>query len=259
MNVTDVYFNDVPINSVMDVRIVDLNNYPEYEIRRYKVARADRSITASKEAVKKEITVNGRICGSNRGDIEAKLAILKLMVYGIRGQLKVLQAGSEVIYTATCDAIAQRWNSSVLEVDLTFTAGDPFGRIQPSQTISLPNITSASQSFTLAAGSTIPIRPQITLNFTDATDGTDKTVSLLNSDTNIGISITNDFADGDVLYIDSEQLIVTLNGQPVDFSGSFPVFTVTVASIFNPSVNITYTDDFTDRDVNGTFAYSSRV
>lgn len=259
MNVTDVVFNDIAINALLNVYDLDLNQYPSFDIKRYKVARADKSITTSKEARSKEITVKGYVCGANRSQIELNLALLKLVLLGIRGTLKVFQGGAEVVYLATCDKLTESWNRSVLEVELTFTAGDPYGKMQPATTLALPSITTSTHSFTLSAGSTVPVRPQLSLEFVSVTGGTNKTVSIVNSTTNIGISITNDFATGDVLYIDSEQMIITLNGAPVDFIGSFPVFNVTLLSIFVPEVNITYTDDFTARSVTGTFTYNVRI
>lgn len=255
----EVLFNDVKLSTLMTVDDLDLNQYPDYEIRRYKVARADKSITTSKEAVSKEIPIIGRICGANRGAIELNLALLKLLVFGISGQLQVKQAGSDVIYTATCDNITESWNRSVLNVELIFTAGDPFGMVIPATVLELPNITTASSSFSLPVFSSVPVKPEINLVFNSVTTGTNKTVSIVNSSTNIGMSINTDFATGDTLYINSEQMIILHNGQPVDFTGSFPVFTVTIAAIFVPEVNMSYTDDFGARDVDGTFIYNARI
>jgi len=259
MNPREVYFNDIDLSAVMTIDNLDVNQYPNFDIKRYKIARADESVTTSKEAVSKEITISGRICGTSRSTIEANLALLKLILAGIRGQLQVKQAGLDIIYTATCDGIGESWDKSVLLVELTFTAGDPYG-IATNQTVqAIPNITSATESFTLTSNSSVPIKPEITLTFDSVTDGTNKTVSITNSSTNIGISINTTFTTGDVLYLNSQTMVSTLNGDPIDFTGVFPIFDVTIASIFIPQMNITYTDDFTDRDVNGTVSFYARV
>jgi len=259
MNPTDVLFNDVPLSNLMEVENLVLNNYPDYEIRQYKVARANKSIVTSKEAVSKNLSVIGQICKSTRAETESFVALLKLAVFGINGVLMVRQAGFDVSYNATCTEVNLNWDGSLVLVTLNFLASNPFGKVEPAQVVNFPSITSANQSFTLAATSTTQINPVITLSYTGITGGTGGSVTIRNAETLSGITITNDFATNDVLYIDSENMIVTLNDIPVDFSGTFPIFVPNIASIFVPQVNIDYLDTFTTRTAGGTFLYNVGV
>lgn len=201
MNVIDVYFNTTYLNDLINIYNLDLNAYPEYEIRRYKVARAEKSIVTSKEAVQKPIPIYGYICGANRSEIEQNLALLKLAVYGSSGTLKVFQAGQDTIYQATCDDMTEEWNKNTLEVTLNFTANNPYGHELEQTVLNFPNITTSESTFTLIGSSVAPIRPAITLTYNTVTGGTNKTVTIRNAETQIGISITNTFASGDVLSL----------------------------------------------------------
>lgn len=261
VNPTDVYFNGAYLNALLDIYNLEVNNYPEFEIKKYKIARADKSVITAKEAVEKEIVVLGKICDTTRVEVEQFLVLLKTALLNINGQLKVYQAGYEVNYVSTCTQISQRWVGNTMMVALTFVASNPYGVASPATVLNLPNITTANETFTLVGFSSAPIRPQITVNYNSITDGTGKSVTIRNAVTQIGITVNEDFVTGDILYIDSstDVLSVTLNGATIDFTGSFPVFYPTLAGLLIPEITVEYSDTFTARDLDGTFTFNIRV
>jgi len=261
MNTPNVTFNDFVINDLpgVEVEYYDANQAPEMEILQYKVARADRSIITNKSAVQKRIPVYLRVCNGNRAGTELTIALLKLTLLEVQGVLDLEQVGSRVTYTATCTEISIEFEGKIAYVTLTFTASDPFGKLAGENIIAFPNITTASTTFPLTSTSTVTIRPAITILFDSVTDGTGESVSIRNSATNQGITVTNDFSTGDTLYIDSEAMVVTLNGAPVDFTGVFPFWTPDLTTFLANNMNVDYIDTFTARDVSGILNFETRV
>jgi len=261
MNDTDVFFNGVNLQGLLGAQLYNLDalDYPNYEIRQYKVARAERSVATSKEAIDKNIRVNFRINNCSRSQSELTLTVLKLQVYQVSGLLQLKTSTFDVQYRATCNEVNHRWVGRNLMIEMVFLCATPYGSANEATTVALGAITNPTESLTIQAISVPPIRPQITIFYSSITGGTGEQVTLRNATTNVGITIQNDFASGDVLFVDSRNLIVTLNGSPVDFSGAFPTFTTTLASIFNPEVFLTYVDSFTDRTATGNFTYRVEI
>lgn len=258
MNLTEVKFNGVDLNAVVDVYNLDVNRYPDFEIREYKIARANLSVITSKEAVSKDLFVYGKLCSATRAQTELLFAVLKLIVFGVNGQLEVTQAGQKINYTATCEELNQRWVGTNMMIEMKFVASDPYGYAQATQ-LPITTITTATATKDLAVASTVTIQPRITLNLDSVTDGTGKQITLRNGLTNVGITINEDFTTGDSLHIDSQNLIILLNGSPVDFTGVFPTFEPSIGSILGATIPLLYTDTFTARSVTGTFEYNLRV
>lgn len=73
-------------------------------------------------------------------------------------------------------------------------------------------------------GSAPEQRPIIEITLTAITPSATNFVSVRNDTSTQELVITDTFADGDVLLIDCENFAVTKNGDPVDYTGAFPVF-----------------------------------
>lgn len=87
---------------------------------------------------------------------------------------------------------------------------------------------------------------------TDVTGGTGGTINLLNGSTQQGITITEDFVDGDILTVDSVEYEVLLNGVKIDFQGIFPTFPP-------GSQQFAYVDTFSTRNVDIVGTYKKRL
>ena len=81
---------------------------------------------------------------------------------------------------------------------------------------------------------------------------TSQSVSIFNASTNQGITITDTFTNGDIIEIDIQELIVTLNGGAMDFEGLFPTFPPGAQTVG-------YTDTFSTRNVDINGEYNIRI
>ena len=92
----------------------------------------------------------------------------------------------------------------------------------------------------------------ITLTLTSVTGGTpSKSVIISNDSTLRGITVTRDWANGDVLEIDCLNKTLYVNDTVVAYSGQFPKWTP-------GGSGISYLDDFTTRSATLSAVYTRR-
>lgn len=251
MDSYQVFFGGVNLATIPNVDLYNhnFNNMPERKINIFKVARADYSIVTSSEYSQKDVTVYMDVCGGDRGDTEQSLNNIKSFLQAQNQPLRVMNGNVQVEYTATMNEFNIEWLGVTALVEIVFIASTPIAKAVTAVTLLDDEaITTAGAAFDLVIDGSFTARPFFTIEYSAVTGGTAKTVTLQNNQTSQGISITGNFAAGDIIEIDSNNYVVRHNGVSVDFDGLFP--------IFSPgSRQLLYTDDFSTRaaTISGTY------
>lgn len=251
---TSVFWDGNDLSGVAGANLYnhDFNALPNREIKINKLAREDKSVITTAEYSSKEVTVFLHLFGCERADAELVLRNLKALLQQINKELIVNQAGEETKYIATLNQVSHEWFGGKLKVTLVFVCSDPIGQATTATTgIATTNITTQTINIALDIEGSFIAEPVITLTMTDITDGTDVTVTVKNNIIGQGISLTRDWADGDIVTIDSAEKTVTINGGDSDFSGIFPFF-------YPGDQVLGYIDGFSARDVDLTLTYVKR-
>lgn len=241
-----IYLDGLNLSSLDGVSVYDwrVNSLPNRELTTQKVANRDLSILTRAEYSTKEIVLYVNIKKENRTEVEQAFLNFKAVLQSINKTLTVPQYGTNVNYTTTLYKIDdERVNPYEYDLVVIFVASDPIGQDSVATAmVDSSNITEQSTQISTTVEGSYYARPEITITINSVTGGTDGTVSVRNSATGQGITVSGDFVDGDVISIDSLNQIVTVNGVKSDYSGGFPQFAVGF-------VGISYVDTFTTRDV----------
>jgi hypothetical protein len=179
---------------------------------------------------------------TNRAGTELAFQELKAALQKRNSTVSVPIYGTTVNWTATLYTIEHEWDTPYLDATILFIATDPIG-VENQQTTALAGsaITTQAQDVSMTILGSYKASPFIQLTYTSVTSATDQSVTLKNSQTGQGITITRTWTNTDIIEVDVENHTVTVNGAYVDYTGAFPTFN-SGASI------IGYVDTFGDRD-----------
>lgn len=250
-------FNGTDLTQLTGIEVNDyeFNNYPNRQLRSYKLANQHRSGLTSAEYVDKTVTVNAVIRDCDRESSEATLMLLKANVQAIKGSLTTEQAERTITYTATLQSMSHKWVANNLMVVLVFYLAEPLGVDSATETlIAAPdqNTTNATDDFAITLqGSSLEQYPTITVDVNSLTIGAGGTITVGNSDNDFEVAVTAVFEAGDTLLINTFDKLVLLNGAEVDYEGRIPEF-------YLGTTDITYEDDFSARDVDVSAVYARR-
>lgn len=257
MALTDsqVFFGGNDLSAIVGASLIDhdFNRLPSREIRTYKLARANKSVTTSAEYASKEVTVGFHLRGCDRGEAEAVLNDLKSYLRPVSKPLIVSQGGLDVIYNgSTLNEVNMSWFSNKIILSLVFNVADPIGYEDATSTLLSETVTNSTASISVDVDGSFDIEPRIILDYAGITGGSAQQISVKNEETGQGITLTGDFTTGDTIEIDSAEQTVIMNGANLDFSGNFPVW---------PPNNgaFGYVDTFTTRTVDIIVTYEKRI
>ena len=250
----NVIFNS---NNLAQVNGVWLYNYtatdlPQRDIKIHKLARRSLSIITSSEYTQKAIPVLMRVCSGGRQDTEATLTEVKGLLQAQNGTLEIEQSGIEVKYTATMNEFDIEWDRSTAYVTIIFLASTPIATASELTNLANLGVTTPSASTSFTVGGSYLAEPYITITINSVTGGTGQSLSVFNGSTNQGITITGNFANSDIIEIDSRELVVTHNGANIDFDGLFPTFPPGAQTLG-------YTDTFSTRNIDIDVKYNIRI
>lgn len=230
----------------------DFNNLPDRDIKIHKLARKSLSIITSSEYTQKTIPIWMHVCSGGRSETELTVTQVKALLQPQNGRLVVLNSGNEVEYTATMNEFNIEWDGSNAWVQIVMIASTPLGQATEEQELtSITGITNSSDSSTFYVAGVYDAEPVVTLIINTVTGGTGGEISISNNRTNQGITIIYNFANGDIVQIDSANVSATVNGVEVDFEGLFPTFPA-------GSQQLGYTDTFSTRSVDLVANYKPR-
>jgi hypothetical protein len=236
--------------------VIDHTGNPDKSMSLFALADADGSSIPSINYPSKPITLEGAIKGSSAADLDDRIDTFKSYFTGKDKNLDIAYGSGTRRYIATARTIPvvrkTRPLYATFSVDLICT--NPFG-IDTSTS----NLWTAKSAFTgntftetpTVGGSAPTQLPIFTITINSLT-GTGDYVLISNDNNNQEILIYGQgLANGDVIIIDCEQRIVTINGVEVDYIGTFLEL--------EPGANsITYTDGFTTRSVDVSGVYKKR-
>lgn len=251
-------FNAVALTTVPGLIIISTNPYrpPNRSVDSSRLAASDKSVSPSAYYEGRKLNVAVEIGRNTRelldDSIDALLAILQP-----REKALVLSVGSGTRqWTATYANMAfSNVKGGHATIDVEFLASDGMGYDVNSTSLFSTSLTGASSTtaFTGLLGGTAQWQqPTITITFNSLTGDSSDTVTVGNPANGQQVAITRQWANSDVLVIDSKLKKVTVNGTEVAFTGSIPEWERGTAG------SIDYSDTFSARNRTMSAVYYKR-
>lgn len=234
---------------------IDHYSLPTKDAPLFPLAFANKSSIPWTNYPNKGIRVTGYIFCDTNDSLEGKIDLFKSYLTSQDANLDIDYDGGTRRYIATvnrCD-IKKSISSKAATFTLEFICTQPFGvATTPTELVDELAYTSSSDTYPLTIEGTAPYQyPLITITINTLT-GTGDYVQISNDNNGqemliYGVGLVN----GDVVYIDTFNRLVTVNGDPVDYLGTF-------LELERGSQSITYTDGFTTRSVDIYIEYYKR-
>lgn len=230
-----IRLNSFDLNDRTKYSVTGLNHeqIPSINNNILKVSARDGAKFISQLYEPKEISIEGYITGTSQADIEQNIDDFKKNISVTSGNLYINYAGFYRRYSVALSSYSiGRKNVDVTfcTFSLTFTTVDlPFASESTlsstdivAQAYTASNITTNTWSAVWSFGGTAKPEPNIRVVF-DAV-GSVGQLDFKNRTTGDLLSLQNTFSPGDTVFIDAETQQVVLNGQVVDYEGTFPDF-----------------------------------
>lgn len=235
----------------------ELFNGPSVDVTSYELARSDGAVDVFKRLKGRSFTLTGYIKATSAANLEAAFDQIKLAMLEQQGDLATAYAGSTRYYNALCQNIGITRNASDISQSVwsaQFWMAQPFATDNVTRNLitALTGQTAGSLNLSAINNGTYLANPYIQITLTALEPNTsDVSITIGNPATNQNITITDQFADGDVLTID------TLNKQIFNGStllpgvGNFPDF-------LPGSGLLSYSDTATSRTIDISATYEAR-
>jgi len=210
-------------------------------------ANRDGAILVQSLLGTKPITLEGYYTGTGANPTVDAQNMYDTLTSALNRQQRVLivpHAGGYRRFTCTPANLVITQPNGYNRITFSFEFVVPEGNSVESNTATLVNgvVTTSTQTFPLSVLGSVKARPIITITFVSVTGGTAGTVSIRNSRDYIGLTITDNFATGDTLIIDSDGFQITHNGVMMAPVGRMPTWEPGAGSLY-------YSDTFTTRNV----------
>lgn len=238
-------------------RITDIDHYsiPNKDIGLFGLAYANKSSISGIDYPSKVINVTGYIICDSSHSLESYVDTFKGYFNKTDGNLDIDYNSTTRRYVATVNklGISRTSGKKAVSFNIEFICSQPFGAdIALTVLGSSTAYTAATKTYTPTVAGTAPVQyPIITITL-NALTGTADYIQISNNKNGqemllygLALVATN------VIVIDSYERTVKVNGNPVDYLGSFLELDVGVASI-------TYSDGFLTRDVDINISYYKR-
>lgn len=235
---------------------IEHTNIPEKLMGLYAMADADGSSIPAINYPSKKVTIGGVIKGSSQSDLDSRIDTFKGYFIGKDKNLDIAYGASTRRYIATANTVSvvRQQKALFATFQIEFLCTNPFGLDTSSTALfaTHSNSTVATFTETPTVGGNAPFQLPIFTITIDALTGAGDYVMISNDNNNQEMLIYGQgLQAGDVIVIDCEQRIVTLNGDQIDYDGTFLEL--------EPGANsITYTDGFTTRTVDVAASYTKR-
>lgn len=236
--------------------VIDHTDGPDMLMGLYALADADGSSIPAINYPSKPVALAGVIKGSSQADLDNRIDTFKGYFTGKDKNLDITYGSGTRRYIATAGTpkIQRKPRSFIAIFQVPITCTNPFGLDTSSTDLwaKKNNFTSATFTETPTVGGNAPFQlPIITITI-DALTGAGDYVQISNDNNNQELLIYGQgLQAGDVIVINCVERIVTLNGEEIDYNGTFLEL--------EPGANsITYTDGFTTRTVDVAASYIKR-
>lgn len=255
-NSNDLQTYDPSTDVGIVTNVIDHTDGPDMLMGLYGLADADGSSIPNINYPSKPIGLAGAIKGSSQADLDSRIDTFKGYFVGKDKNLDIAYGSGTRRYIATAGVpkIQRKSKSFIAIFQIPITCTNPYG-LDTSTTdlwAAKNNFTSATFTETPTVGGNAPFQLPIFTITIDALTGAGDYVMISNDNNNQELMLYGlGLQAGDVIVIDCEQRTVTLNGDEVDYYGTFLEL--------EPGANsITYTDGFTTRTVDVTAVYTKR-
>lgn len=250
-----VRYNGTDLHSVNGVTVLNraVNQLPTRNLRTFKLARQDGSITTSSEFSEKKLTISGAIVLESRELAEIAIDQLRAILAEPEGQIDIIVAGATRRWIGTMSGMTTNLTGGYVEFAIEFTCADPIGTDTDTITL-LDSVANTSDvgTFSVAIEGSYKAEPFITIEYSAISGGTAGEVSLYNASDGIGLHITRDWVTGDILEVDNLNKTVKVNSADVTRTGRF-------FSLLPGARGIGYNDTFsTSRTMTLTATYQKR-
>lgn len=236
--------------------VIDHTDGPDMLMGLYALADADGSSIPAINYPSKPVALAGAIKGSSQADLDNRIDTFKGYFIGKDKNLDIAYGSGTRRYIATAGTpkIQRKQNSYIALFQIPITCTNPFGLDTSSTDLwaKKNNFTSATFTETPTVGGNAPYQLPIFTITIDALTGDGDYVQISNDNNNQEMVIYGlGLEAGDVIIIDCVERTVTVNGDEVDYYGTFLELA--------PGANsITYTDGFTTRTVDVEATYIKR-
>lgn len=207
-------------------RIIQHTNIPTKMIQAEPRARADGLTIVNVRYSARTIEVEGQVTAASRQALVAKIDEMKLNLSGVSGVLIVDYGTGSRTYYATVDQLdlpEDFYNITSVPYKISFFCADPFGYATTSGNLSFTGRTQLLFDQLITMSGNIDSDPVIQLTLNSVTSMS--LLSVSNESTGETIIINKpggNFANSDVVLIDSVRKRVYINNSGVDYTGQFP-------------------------------------
>lgn len=234
---------------------IEHTDVPDKLASLYALADTDGSSIPSINYPSRKISIGGAIAGSTQDDLDSRIDTFKGYFRGKDLNLDIDYNGTTRRYVATPNTVSvkRQQKANYAEFAVEFICTNPFG-LDTSTTslINSLNYTSASLTSTPTIGGTAPFQLPVFTITIDSLTGAGDYVQISNDNNDQQILLYGlGLANGDVIVIDCAERTVTVNGDEVNYYGTF-------LELPPGSSSITYTDGFTTRQVDIVATYTKR-
>lgn len=194
-----------------------------------------------------QITLIGQIICSSKIELDNNIDSLKAWMRRSKGTLSIGYGSGARTWVAkpiNVNIPRDRENISYTPFTIDFQLESPWAKDGNTDVlVSAQSITTAMQDMSINIGGTMDGQPIITMSIVAFNpSNVPKSITIANPSASQYLTITQQFVAGDVINIDCEKYIVTVNESAVYASGQFPLFPI------GPGL-LQYSDDATTRDV----------
>lgn len=254
-NTNDLQTFDPATATGINTNVIRHTDIPENVAELYLVANANDSEVPDLEYPSRRIILGGTIHGSTQADLDNRIDAFKGYFAQRYKDLDINYAGGVrryVVMKANALSVEREDRALFATFNVELLA-KPFGiDVSPTVILNETGYTSASKTITPTIGGSAPFQlPVFTMQFNTIT-GAGDFIQLTNNNSGAGMLIYGlGLANGDVLEIDSVLKEVRLNGDEVDYNGSF-------IELEPGSASVTITDGFTTRNIDYDGEYNKR-
>lgn len=224
----DIVFNGYSLQSSKVITSKITNSTPSRDFLSVAVPRGDGEIITGNFWRRKVLTLRGVVKCATRTLLETELDTIKKNIAVPEGILDVKNLDTDVIrrYYATLingESIFENREGTYLTFcpfEFQFLTVEPFGHSVDYDATTWNAQTDLSFDEQVENLGSIHAKPVVIVNFTAASGVT--ALSFTNNTTGEAISIIQSLVANDYVRFDYENMVVTVNGVEVDYSGTFP-------------------------------------
>lgn len=230
-------------NSSFRTRVIQHTNIPQKLIQTEPKARDSGATLVDVRYGTRSIEVDGMLSAVDRNTLVGIIDAMKLALKDASGTLDIDYGNSTRRYYATVSDLQlpeDFYNISQVPYKVIFLCADPFGYSTTSGNLSFTGQTAQLLDTVITMSGSIDSDPVVQLTVNTATGFSLLTISNENTGESIIISKPGgNFANSDVVLIDSKRKLVQINNSGVDYTGRFPTLSVSTSPRLRVAINAT--------------------